>query len=56
MPLEQLLWALATYCTVVATVLLLVGAETKTPAEEKPVKHTSTHKVRSRNFMKLSSC
>jgi hypothetical protein len=32
-PLEQLVFAEATYCTVGATVLLFVGADTVTPAK-----------------------
>jgi hypothetical protein len=53
MPFEQLLVAFATYCTVVATLLLLVGAETQTPAWAKLVKHTNAQKYRRINCINL---
>jgi hypothetical protein len=37
MPFEQLLVAFAAYCTVVATLLFWVGADTQTPAWAKLV-------------------
>jgi hypothetical protein len=53
MPLEQLVVAWATYCTVLATLLFGLGAETQTPANPKLEKHSSTHESRIKRFMKI---
>lgn len=53
-PLLQLLCALATYCTEVATVLLFAGAETNTPANA-DVAATTTRVVRGYSFIFVNS-